>query len=159
MNAVLNFEMGRAIRELAVVFAHKWDGEAQVNGYLKALADLPVADVAAACDDLARTERFMPRPAKIRQRVDAQRRKTTGLTPWAVPEQIHDPSTGVVVRAYRCRECLDTGWLTGFPLVQDVGRGPECATYHGARRCGCGRLAIPKARVFEGQGEQWEGEK
>jgi hypothetical protein len=159
MSATVSFEMGKAIRELASLFGHKWDGEAQINGYLKVLADLPVADVAAACDDLARTEKFFPRPAKIRMRVDQLRRKSAPVTAWAVPEKVHDPVTGAVVRAYRCRECLDTGWLTGFPLVQEGERGPECTSYTGARRCGCGRLALPKARVFEGQGEQWQGER
>jgi hypothetical protein len=156
MSATLNFEMGRAIKELAILFRHKWDSEAEIAGYLKALADLTAEDVAAACDDLAKTERFMPRPGKIRLRVDALRRRArpTART-WAVPEVVADPETGRAVRAFRCRECWDTGWLTGFPLVRD---GAVVPGYTGARRCGCGRLAEPKKPTFKGQGEQWDGE-
>lgn len=159
MNAVLNFEMAQAVKDLGVVFGHKWDGEAQVAGYLKALSDLAAADVVAACDDLAKTEKFMPRPAKIRLRVEALRRKATPTArSWAIPETTVDPDSGKVVRAYRCRECWDTGWQLVVGIVRDGLDAMEAAKYRGARRCGCGRLAPPKERVFHGQGEQWDGE-
>lgn len=159
MNAILDFEMGKALRELALVLRHKWEGDAEIGAYLKALSDLSASAVTAACEDLARTERFMPRPAKVRLRVEHLQRKASAPAVTVSADVLRDPTTGEVVRVFRCMECLDTGWLTGFPLVRPGADPTVLARYTGARRCGCGRLAEPKRRVFEGQGEQWQDER
>lgn len=151
MSVMVEAVAGQAVRAMATVFGHKWDSDAEIALYIRALGDLDPARVVAACEDLAKTEKFWPRPVLVRDRVQALERsaRIAQPKPFTVGESWVNPETGEYEALYRCRECQDTGFVplsareNGHVLSwSDVRLGE--VKHACVRRCGCGKLRAPR---------------
>lgn len=112
MSATIHPFVRFALTKLARVFSRPIDDE-DIAAYADALKDTAPEDVRDACDLLAQSERFWPRPVVIRDAIDRMHRTAQGRTskPFPVPETYTDPETGERVELYHCAECLDRGFV------------------------------------------------
>ena len=111
MNAFNEAQLVPALQALAATFGHIWRPQ-QLDGYVTALADLPVERVLDALDGVTRTEKFFPKPAVIRERASLSRVPVTTTTrPLTPSETWTNPDTGTTEQLYRCACCEDTGWV------------------------------------------------
>jgi hypothetical protein len=145
-----------ALTRLARLYGHHWQSEAEINDYAEALADLDPAAVDRACTEIAKREKYWPRPVTIRRAVEFFQRQRAPLPPRGVPETYTDDD-GVTHELFACRECQDQGWIpvtaAGAPLSWDQVRGigeyfGNAVANHAVRRCErCGKVAPPRQRI------------
>jgi hypothetical protein len=154
-----------ALTRLARLYGHEWSSPEDMQAYADTLADLDPAAVDRACTEIAKRERFWPRPVTIRKAVDFLQRQRAPLPPRGVPE-IYTDDGGVTHELFACRECHDRGWLPvtaieggsvmSWDQVEGRGEWANDPTPNAAvRRCTyCGKVAAPKSRAVRGSFEE-----
>lgn len=138
---------------MAKAMMHRLDDE-QIEALAEACSDLPIDLVCAACSEIARHERFFPRPVVIRSYVDRlQRQRNEHTTPAAA---FVDPNTGERAE-WQCLACQDRGLrphnAAGHLISWDQARGVGAylsmpvRVDHVSRCTVCNRLAAPKRKI------------
>lgn len=111
MSAFVEARLVPALDALAATFGHQWKPQ-QLEGYLTALSDLPIERLIDACQATARTEKFFPKPAILRERATLSRVPIEAPSrPVPMSDGWVNPETGVYETLYRCAACEDTGWV------------------------------------------------
>jgi hypothetical protein len=114
------------LSELGSVYQRKLD-EDVIRAYRKALQDLELAQVQLGADRCARTRRYFPRPAEIREAVGEARQESSGR------QASRDPG------APTCPECQGNGWMESWCSGRGECGLPSCKALgyaHGlASRC------------------------
>lgn len=129
----------QAIADMALVYRYEFTSPAELQAYIRALADLPADKVARGCEEVVKHERYFPRPAVLRKHITEAAREESAPGRFTLPEVQFNPATGRTEPVFRCRDCQDTGWVQAGPPKRDGIDAETLARYSSVRRCECKR--------------------
>jgi hypothetical protein len=148
--------VARMLTALAEVFAIALS-DAQLEGYLAALADVPTEHLRLGMQQAMRACTWFPKPAELRRAVDAALLAHTQATRWQ--EQVVDDVDPRVNMA--CRDCEDLGLVFSRDRKAQVGCVPISQVMGSgwyAKPCPCRDINPVIKRRYERQASRYARE-